>query len=104
MSIKIDQQTCVGCQRCVNICPGSLPAMNEAGKAFMAYPKDCWGCMACIKECPVGAIAYFFGPDMGGLGGTMKARRDGQYWNWEYTSPTGESQTIVVNAQESNKY
>jgi len=78
--------------------------MNEAGKAFMAYPKDCWGCMACIKECPVGAIAYFLGPDMGGLGGTMKARRDGQYWNWEYTSPTGESQTIVVNAQESNKY
>ncbi|MDY3973714.1 ferredoxin family protein [uncultured Veillonella sp.] len=104
MSIRIDQKACVGCERCLNICPGSLPQMNEQHKAYMAYPKDCWGCMACIKECPVGAIAYFLGPDMGGLAGTMKARREGTIWHWQYEGADGKVKTIDVNAQESNKY
>lgn len=49
MSIRINQDRCIGCKRCVSVCPGSLIDINETGKARMHYPKDCWGCVSCVK-------------------------------------------------------
>ena len=65
MSIRINQDRCIGCKRCVSVCPGSLIDINETGKARMHYPKDCWGCVSCVKECPVQAIDFYLGADMG---------------------------------------
>ena len=104
MSIRINKETCVGCGKCVDICPGNLPALGDNRKAYLAYPKDCWGCMACVKECPVGAISYFLGADMGGRGATLQARQDGPYWHWDMTKPDGTTKRITVDSRESNKY
>ena len=49
MSITMNQALCKGCKACEQVCPGSLIKMNEAGKAYIKYPKDCWGCSSCVK-------------------------------------------------------
>lgn len=61
MSIRINQERCIGCGQCTDVCPGSLIDRNDQGKAWMHYPKDCWGCVSCVKECPVQAIDFYLG-------------------------------------------
>lgn len=51
MSISINKEKCIGCRKCINVCPGSLLKADENNKAYIKYPKDCWGCSSCIKEC-----------------------------------------------------
>ncbi len=82
MSITMNQALCKGCKACEQVCPGSLIKMNEAGKAYIKYPKDCWGCSSCVKECHFGAISLYLGADIGGMG----------------------TEQIVLNTKESNKY
>ncbi|HAI77471.1 MAG TPA: adenylylsulfate reductase, partial [Ruminococcus sp.] len=55
MSIAINQNACIGCGKCHDVCPGTLIHLNADRKAFIKYPKDCWGCTSCLKECPVHA-------------------------------------------------
>ena len=74
MSIRINKNKCVGCKRCLDVCPGSLIKTDATGKAYIKYPKDCWGCTSCLKECKTGAIAFFLGADIGGMGSEMKAK------------------------------
>lgn len=71
MSIRINKNKCVGCKRCLEVCPGSLIKTDATGKAYIKYPKDCWGCTSCLKECKTGAIAFFLGADIGGMGSEM---------------------------------
>ena len=40
MSIRINQDRCIGCKRCVSVCPGSLIDIAATGTARMQYPKD----------------------------------------------------------------
>ena len=61
MSIRINQDRCIGCKRCVSVCRAASSDINETGKARMHYPKDCWGCVSCVKECPVQAIDFYLG-------------------------------------------
>ncbi|MFR2342327.1 MAG: ferredoxin family protein [Ruminococcus sp.] len=61
MSIAIDQNACIGCGKCHDVCPGTLIHLNADRKAFIKYPKDCWGCTSCLKECPVHAIRFIWG-------------------------------------------
>ena len=75
MSIRINKNKCVGCKRCLDVCPGSLIKTDATGKAYIKYPKDCWGCTSCLKECKTGAIAFFLGADIGGMGSEMKIYR-----------------------------
>ena len=58
MSIKIDKNKCVGCSRCVEVCPGNLIKIDGEKKAFIKYERDCWGCTSCVKECPRGAVFW----------------------------------------------
>ncbi|MEE0434882.1 MAG: ferredoxin family protein [Peptococcaceae bacterium] len=53
---SIDQEKCVGCGRCVNICPLDTIRLNDVGKAFIAYGDDCMTCFKCERLCPAGAI------------------------------------------------
>ena len=53
--IKIDEETCNGCGRCIKGChEGALQLID--GKARIISDLFCDGLGACIGECPVGAI------------------------------------------------
>ncbi len=104
MSIKIESHRCTGCGKCSTVCPGSLIYVNEKGKAYVRFPKDCWGCTACLKECGAGAIRYFLGADIGGKGSTLHIKRDRDLLHWRIVKPDGEQEVITVNQKESNKY
>lgn len=99
MSIKINDEKCVGCKGCVEACPGNLIKIKEDGKAHIDRVRDCWGCTSCLKACHFDAIAFFLGADIGGRGGTLhyEEKRDHAYWRFK-------DQTITINKKESNQY
>ena len=104
MSIRIDQRECIGCQRCVNACPGNLIDLNENGRAKIEMVRDCGGCTSCMKECPVAAIHFFLGADIGGRGSQMTIRKDHDLYRWEVEFLDGSQKEIVVNRKNSNTY
>ncbi len=104
MSIAINKEKCIGCNKCIDICPGGLIFKNENNKAFIKYPKDCWGCTACLKECPVSAIDYFLGLDIGGRGAIMNTKKKGDFIYWTIKKTDGEEFVFKTNGKESNKY
>ncbi len=103
MSIRINPPSCVGCKRCVEVCPGNLIKLVD-GRAYINRPKDCWGCTSCLKECKTGAIQFFLGADIGGKGSILSVKEQGDERHWIVTSPEGTTKTITVNTKESNKY
>lgn len=103
MSIRINHQKCVGCQKCIEVCPGSLISFTE-NKAFMEYPKDCWGCASCVKECPKQAIEFFLGADIGGNGSTMTVENKGDILQWNIQKYDGTTEVIEINRKNANKY
>jgi adenylylsulfate reductase subunit B len=103
MSIAISQNKCVGCGRCVEVCPGNLIRLSE-GRAVIKREKDCWGCTSCLKECKTGAIAFFLGADIGGKGSVLSVEEKGGIRDWTVTAPDGTQKTIRINTKESNKY
>lgn len=104
MSITIDENLCAGCGKCGAVCPGNLIKMNERGKAYIKYPKDCWGCVSCVKECSVHAVRFYLGADIGGLGSRVHTENDGNILRWIITLPDGKITEVNVNRGESNKY
>lgn len=103
MSIAIDNEKCVGCMRCSQVCPGSL-IYESGGKAVMKYPDLCWGCTSCLKECKFSAISFFLGADIGGMGGRMKIKKQGDILYWNIEKLDGTVVTIEVNSKNSNEY
>ncbi|HNX36963.1 MAG TPA: 4Fe-4S binding protein [Candidatus Cloacimonadota bacterium] len=55
MAVKIDKETCIGCEACVGVCPVSALSMED-GKA-KCDEATCIDCGACIGTCPVQAIS-----------------------------------------------
>ena len=55
MTIALDEDKCIGCGKCVEVCPFKLRILEE-GKASV-NPRLCAGCGRCLKECPEGAIS-----------------------------------------------
>ncbi len=104
MSIKIDENRCVGCGACVEVCPGNLIKLSHEKKTVIKHIRDCWGCTSCIKECPKVAIKFFLGADIGGKGSTMtvKSTEDSSLWTIEKYD--GTHVEIMINKKESNKY
>ncbi|MCD7775303.1 MAG: 4Fe-4S binding protein [Clostridiales bacterium] len=105
MSIRINENKCVSCQRCSEVCPGGLIDINaKTGKAQILYPEDCWGCTSCLKECSTGAIEFFLGPDIGNEKVYMQVEKKGSLLNWKFYDENGLIRTITVDSQSSNKY
>jgi adenylylsulfate reductase subunit B len=59
----VNEEKCIGCGRCVIICPedvfyGTPGGGEQKGiKASVSHPDLCWHCNWCVTECPVeGAI------------------------------------------------
>lgn len=104
MSIEIDQELCIGCGKCADVCPGSLIRRNAQNKVEIPCPERCWGCVSCVKECPVRAIEFYLGEDMGGLGGRMTVRREDTLLHWMVRMPDGREKVITVDSSDANQY
>ena len=108
MSISIDKSNCIGCARCVEVCPGNLIKLfildNGAKKAFIRHERDCWGCTSCVKVCPKTAISFFRGADIGGRGARLTVETKGTIRTWRVIKSDGSIQEIRVDSSESNKY
>ncbi|MEL7657601.1 MAG: ferredoxin family protein [Bacillota bacterium] len=104
MSIAINKEKCIGCKKCLNVCPGSLLKFGEDHKACMKYPEDCWGCSSCLKECRQGAISLYLGADIGGMGSKMTASIEDDVVRWKIEKSNGEITIIDVNRKDSNQY
>ena len=118
MSICIDQNKCVGCGACTEVCPGNLifvsplkqtvePEKNSVTARKVARlrdVRDCWGCTACVKACRRQAIAYYLAADLGGAGAKLFAVDEKQTLTWKLEFPDGSEQSIVVDKTQSNRY
>lgn len=104
MSIVINKEKCVGCKKCLSVCPGSLIKFGEDGKAYIRYPKDCWGCSSCVKECNVCAISLYLGADIGGRGSRLTVEKEADIVHWNIEESNGVVHSIDVNPKDSNKY
>lgn len=52
----VDERLCIGCGRCVDVCPTQCLAMTEH-LPWLPRPADCVSCGACVFVCPVTALA-----------------------------------------------
>ena len=61
MNAKVDQETCIGCTICAEVCPNVFE-MKEDGLAHVVkkpVPKESEDCVIEAEEsCPVQAISY----------------------------------------------
>ena len=110
MSISINQNACIGCGACVEVCPGNLikltsvTKMGDRGKAFIKHERDCWGCTSCVKACPKQAISFFLGADIGGRGARLTVKTKGSVRTWSLVKNDGSVQEIIVDGNAANKY
>lgn len=58
MSIeRADLNRCVGCRKCVEICPMDVFRFDEeAHKSIIAYPENCASCGQCYVNCFTGSL------------------------------------------------
>jgi len=55
--IKIDQDKCIHCNKCVESCPTqAMKGIYQDKRKF--FLPDCWSCGNCIEACPTDAISY----------------------------------------------
>ena len=55
MAVVINEETCIGCGACIEVCPTeALEMVDEKAKVDA---EKCVDCGACIDECPVEAIS-----------------------------------------------
>ena len=75
--IRIDLNQCIGCRKCVIICPMDVFYFDEeARKSVLAYPESCQNCGQCVVNCPtrsLGITADTFGYTMTAYRGATTA-------------------------------
>ncbi|MFC1591845.1 4Fe-4S binding protein [Thermodesulfobacteriota bacterium] len=54
MAVTIDQQRCVGCGCCSDVCSAGALELNDKA---VVYAEHCIECGACVEMCPALAIA-----------------------------------------------
>ena len=101
--IKINENKCIGCGKCTEICPGNLLILKNK-KAAIRDIRDCWGCTACVKVCPKNAICYQLSADLGGAGAKLFANDEKNTLKWIVEFPNGAEKIIEINKKQSNRY
>lgn len=55
--VKIDEELCIGCGACTNVCKGQILTVDDAsGKCKVGDESKCQKDGACMAECPSEAI------------------------------------------------
>jgi NAD-dependent dihydropyrimidine dehydrogenase PreA subunit len=55
--VSVDSANCVGCGRCLAVCPAGVFGWDSSGqRATAAYPDRCTRCHRCMQACPASAI------------------------------------------------
>jgi len=55
VTLALDRQLCIGCRRCVEVCPHQVLAMED--KLATIVDRDaCMECGACARNCPTLAV------------------------------------------------
>lgn len=59
--LKIDQEKCIKCNRCIQDCPMGIPCVNEKGEYGYneANVEVCIYCGHCVAVCPVNAVSLY---------------------------------------------
>ena len=55
-TIRLDEETCIGCGMCTQVCPHGVFLLAEK-KALIIDRDGCMECGACAMNCPVEAIS-----------------------------------------------
>ncbi len=55
VTLALNQQTCIGCGRCVEVCPHQVFIIDDK-KAGLVDRDACIECGACALNCPVKAL------------------------------------------------
>lgn len=55
-TLQLDGETCIGCGRCVEVCPHQVFAF-DTDRARILDLDACMECGACSRNCPVDAIS-----------------------------------------------
>jgi NAD-dependent dihydropyrimidine dehydrogenase PreA subunit len=55
VTLKLDQAACIGCARCLEVCPHQVFVLAEK-KAALRDRDACMECGACALNCPAKAI------------------------------------------------
>jgi len=54
-NVTVDQDKCVGCGECVDVCPVEVYEMKD-GKSEPVNSEECLGCESCVEVCEGNAI------------------------------------------------
>lgn len=58
MAISIDEEACMGCESCVELCPGVFKMNDDGDKAVVIDPDSTLDCVdEAIESCPGEAIS-----------------------------------------------
>ncbi len=55
-TLQLDQDRCIGCGACVQVCPHRILEL-KAGKVFIRDSDLCMECGACARNCPAQALS-----------------------------------------------
>ncbi len=55
-TLVLDEQKCIGCSLCTEVCPHGVFEMHE-NKARIVDFNACMECGACVSNCPVDAVS-----------------------------------------------
>lgn len=55
--VEVDAQTCIGCRRCVEVCPRAVFQMRDDRSQAVAAQR-CVICRSCFSQCPTGAVRH----------------------------------------------
>lgn len=59
IQIAVDEDACVGCSLCVDICPTQVFTYDSARDLpQVAKAEECFGCLSCTEICPASALEH----------------------------------------------